>query len=149
MLNSDWGPASKLMWGEKYYTAFWQTFFSVVSVEARGGSPDSVYCQTCLVTKGELRSPWAGMYWGLYLPTFQNQHVVLDVGLVICTNSYLWRTGCMKHHGALPNGIMFGWTVWTNCFFGIMTKINGIFNEGVKAHHLCKTKHATNFCALF
>lgn len=33
--------------------------------------------------------------------------------------------------------------------FGIMTKINGIFNKGVKAHNLWETKHVTNFCALF
>lgn len=32
--------------------------------------------------------------------------------------------------------------------FGIMTKINGIFNKGVKAHNLCKAKHATNFCVI-
>lgn len=33
--------------------------------------------------------------------------------------------------------------------FGIMTKINGIFNKGVKAHNLQETEHVTNFCALF
>lgn len=33
--------------------------------------------------------------------------------------------------------------------FGIMTKINGIFNKGVKILNLRKTKQAINFCALF
>lgn len=33
--------------------------------------------------------------------------------------------------------------------FGIMTKINRIFNKEVKSHSLCKTKHTTNFCAVF
>lgn len=33
--------------------------------------------------------------------------------------------------------------------FGIMTKINGAFNKGVKILNLCKTKQAINFCALF
>lgn len=31
--------------------------------------------------------------------------------------------------------------------FGIMIKINGIFNKRVK-DNLCKTKRVTNFCAL-